>query len=391
MSITISKNINKLFLLMIAIFPVIDSINGYLVRTFDFSIGTIYKAICIFILFLYWFIHSTSKTLIVKLICIIGYIICSVGLNILFNGPEQLLADMVVKLSFNIVFFCLIKEFINKNFIDKSLLKKVMTIQSTLIILVLLIPYILGIGYTSYSGGLGYKGFFYSHNELNATLLILFYFCLGNINLKKEKYYIVLSILLGICLFLMSSKSSMIGCIAGVCIYAISQIKNLKKDYINKKVIGLIALGTIIIICIIAPFIESFIVRQKVLFSNFSGDILSTLTSGRNLFVINAWDTLINSGSFVIKLIVGNGFVSNILIEMDFIDLFFYLGSIGVIGGAYFIYKMLLYTKRNCKKNYLRLFGLVVIIAFSFFTGHILFTATASTYFIIFSIYNMYC
>ena len=52
MSITISKNINKLFLLMIAIFPVIDSINGYLVRTFDFSIGTIYKAICIFILFL---------------------------------------------------------------------------------------------------------------------------------------------------------------------------------------------------------------------------------------------------------------------------------------------------------------------------------------------------
>lgn len=390
---TINENCNKFLFGMFAILPIIDSINGFLVNTYDVSLGTVYKMLLIAIIILKVFTVSNLSikkfiTTYHSIIFSIVYIITSVGINLIISDLNPLW-DMIIKLIFNIVLYYSLYYLLKNQYLDSHYMSKLLYMQSVIIILCLLIPFILRIGYYSYAGNLGYKGFFYSHNELNATLLILFYYNINILYKKKDIQQIIITILLTICLFLMSSKSSMIGCLVGWFFYILLTFKN-KNIYLGKKQI-LFALSFLCIIFIVLfPFVLNFFTRQIALFNNFSGNIISTITSGRNLFVENAWTILSNDPYFIIKLFIGNGFASISLIEMDLIDTFFYLGVIGVIILLYWLRKYITLVI-NHNNDFLRLIGICIIFLFSFFTGHIVFTATASTYCIIYCLDNLFC
>lgn len=388
----INEKYNKVLFMFFAILPIIDSANGLLVRNYDFSLGTLYKMMLIFfIIGRIFYMHNFSIKQFIfayrPIIFPLFYIIVTVVIN-LFLFDVSPFWDMIIKVIFNIVLFYSLYYLVNEKLFDSFMLSKILYTQSIIIILCLLIPFLLGTGYYSYAGNLGYKGFFYSQNELNATLLILFYY---NIYIMYQKINIkqfVITFLLTICLILMSSKSSILGCILGWGFFIVFAFKK-KKNVINKQHIILFIIVLFVVSILVLPLISDFLVRQSTLFNNFSGDIISTITSGRNLFIRNAWANLSTDSSFILKLFIGNGFASTFLIEMDLIDIFFYLGLVGVALVTYWIIVYVRLFRKNDNNNF-RFIGLTVILLFSFFTGHIVFTATASTYFVMYCLENIF-
>lgn len=390
MKALIHHHIEKVIFIFFSLLPCIDSLNGYLVTTFDISIGILYKLVLSCIIFMIWLLFvNVKKELIIKIVFPFLYIFLVIIINYFLSIGQKPLTDLIIKLLFNISLFYSLMDLIQNKLIDSKLIDKILLSQSILIIMCILVPYFLGIGYYSYHGNLGFKGFFFSLNELNATILILFFYNIYNLANSNNNIYRITTPLIFICLILMSSKSSILGGGFGIIFYLYCLFKKKKINLTKKRITILftILLGFLIIIL---PFVSDFLIRQISLFNNFSGNIFSTITSGRNLLFIRAIEELSYDKYCILKFFIGNGFFSTFLIEMDLLDMFVYLGIFGMLGCIYFFYRLMLLSIKN-NNHILRIVGLSMIYLFSFFTGHVIFTATAGIYFVLFCMYNLYC
>lgn len=380
-------NVEKMVVLFFSLLPIVDSVNGILIRTGSFSISMAYKMFLMVLLLIpaikrnKWNVRVLGGA-----VGLIIYILVSVLLNLLIIRKELIEVDFPIKMIFNIItFFLLWQNIENCNLSGKSIYK-IFDNNVTIMMLSILVPYTLGLGYRIYSGGIGYKGFFYSQNELNAVLIILFYFCIFKISQKMTAWSIIQLVAIFVCVIMMNTKSSVIVCAVGGVIFV---VQGLKKLDIRYKVVIAVA-GAMVIFAakdFILLQITSMLGRQNGLLNVYGGNVLATLTSGRIYFVQEAFEELMGRPLYHIHLLLGNGFISEVLTEMDCVDIFFYLGIVGVILVAFvlaWMYYKSSFTLRN-DKNAIRKVGFLIIIAFSCITGHVLFMATSGCYF------AMYC
>ena len=140
----------------------------------------------------------------------------------------------------------------------------------------------------------------------------------------------------------------------------------------------------ILVICFyfLSKPIFGFLSRQTSLITNYNGSILATITSGRIYYVNDATKQLINSPYYILNILIGNGFISNFLVEMDFFDIFFYIGLIGVLILIWFIqwiFKKSTYMFVK-DKSFSLIIGFILLLCFSFVAGHILFMSTSGIY-----------
>lgn len=378
-------------IILLSILPIVDSINGILTYANKGSIGTIYKLIIIAVMLVMVLSDGKGLSRIFGAVLVaIGYIIFSIVINGVISDASMISVDYPVKLVFNIIMFFVLMQNVMDKHISGETLYKILNYNANVIILCILVPYALNIGHAIYSGNIGYKGFYYSQNELNAALIILFFFSLYKLNQKMTLWSVFQVVGIAVCILLMSTKSSLIACALGVGVYL---YEYMRKENGRKKIIliGILGIGVATVSGFVIGKIVDMFTRQNSLFSIYDGSLLATLTSGRIYTLEDAWQQLMNCEDFVINVLIGNGFFSNKLVEMDFFDIFFYLGIIGIIGVLIFLMYVLVKGKKNMKKdkNAIRVTGLIVITAFSFLTGHVLFMATSGCYFILYCIFLM--
>ena len=380
-----------IIVILFSILPIIDSINGILIEKQMTSIGTLYKVFVIGVLLI---LGISDGKMIRKqwgiIFVIIGYVLMTILTNSIVSNYSIISVDFPVKLIFNAVMFVLLVQNITKKHISADSIYKILNNNTYIIIICVLVPYALNIGNAIYAGNIGYKAFYYSQNELNASLIVLFFFSLYKLynKITIQALFQVCGVL--ICVLLMSTKSSLMACAIGIFIYLIDYIR---KENSRRKVVIIIA--GIIAILISGGFVISKIAdmftRQSSLFNMYDGSLIATLTSGRTYFLEDAFSEFIESDLFIERLLIGNGFCSNNLIEMDFFDIFFYLGIVGVTGVIIFAMYVIMKSKKNMRseKCLIRKTGFIVMLAFSFFTGHVLFMATSGCYFVLLCVFNM--
>lgn len=384
------SSVKGLIVFLFSILPLIDSLNGYLIRERGTSIGAAYKMLLICILA--FLVIRTGKITMSKMLKIgipALYVALSVGINILMGG-EVLNMDYPIKLVFNLVLFSLLLEVCKYGITDGKALYQILNYSSILMIFCMLVPYLLNVGYTIYSSGQGYKAFFYSQNELNACLIILFFFCLYKAIMKMNLAAMIQLAAIFVCVMLLSTKSSMIACAAGGGVFVLEYLRRKDSKYKFAMIILLVAAAAMAGDFAIRQ-ISAMFERQGYLSAIYNSDVLATITSGRSRFVQSAWELLWNNPAFFFQLLFGNGFCSSVLCEMDFIDIFFFLGAVGAAATVSFFIYVFFKSSRNFKKDesIIRPFAFILILGFAFITGHVLFMATSGCYFVLLCCFNL--
>lgn len=377
----------SLLILFFSILPIVDSINGFMLTEHRGDIGQLYKISLIILVTIYFFRMKTfTYREVIGLIFPIIYTILSMSLNFIIKMNRIPTYDHAIKLIYNLTLMQLLFILIKRKNIDKYFFEKIFTNNSFFVLLVILIPWILNMGYSVYSTGQGYKGFYYAQNELNAILLILYLYNINKSFKDVKMTNFLITILIGFCLVLLETKSSIIlGTIISL-IFIVYYIVVKKFKYKIVVVISIFCLIPIIV-KMLQPIVESFLYRQYYLSQNFNNSFFAYFSSGRVLYMINAFNYLKTNSFFILKLIIGNGFIGLNLVEMDIIDIFLYLGIIGVVYILIIMYKLIINTIKN-KNSTLDLFSLFIILTFSFFTGHVLFMTTSGIYFVLFCCYK---
>ena len=378
--------------LMFSILPIVDSVNGYLTTEGKFSIGTLYKMVVLFVLAFLIFLkrdRADKRDLMVSVL-VIGFVCASIGINIAL-GEKLISKDFPIKFIFNILTLVTLMQLVKQKIISGTVFYRIFDVGTLLMILCIMVPYILKVGYSIYGGNIGYKGFFYSQNELTAVLLILLYFSLYNLICNFSIKSILQAGGISLSILLTNTKSSMIACALGLVVFVVEYLR--RKESKHKML--LVVLIVVVIVGasgFVGKQIAGFMQRQTSLSNMYGKSIVATITSGRSYYVADAWAELMQNGHHFLKILIGNGFCSNVLVEMDFLDMFFFMGLLGVLG--YSLLGILVYKKsdRNYKSDHtvIRRIGFLIVLAFSFLTGHVAFYATSGCYFILLCLFDLY-
>ena len=384
--------IEQIIILLFSILPVVDSLNGILISVGVSGLGTIYKLVTLGILFLFALRNGTltKGTFLYTLLAVI-YLLFSIFSNMYILSGKLINADYPIKLLFNILTFSMLITCWNAGYISGESIYRILNINTWLMIFAVLVPYALNMGSTIYASGVGYKAFFYSNNELSASLIVLFYFSLYRITQKITLPRIGQLLGIAICVLLLNTKSGIIACFAGCGLYIVEYMFR-KEARFKGLVFIAVCFGLYVAKDFIIAQVQNFMSRQTFLYELYGGSMLDTLLSGRTFFLKEAWNYLVNGPSHSFRLLFGNGFCSTHLVEMDFIDIFFYLGAIGVAMVTLFIFVILFRSRKNFKADHsiMRPFGYLMVVGFAFLAGHVIFMATAGCYFILICCFNLF-
>lgn len=381
-------NMQLLFITLCSLLPFVDSINGVL--SGHASIGSVYKILLLAVLGLSLILskvkpdHIKLKVLAILVLYITIIVLC----NSKVFGDSILSNSIPIKMIFNIVFFFLLSEALVNNVLSKQSLFMILNNSSWVFIVCFLIPYILGLGNTIYAHGMGYKAFFISQNELSFVLLALCLFAAYELHVKITVVRVIQLVLLAMCGFLINTKSTIFGCLLAIVILVFEKIK--KSDLrIKLTTLGVVLVFAFIFKNLLFSSIGSVISRFTSLKSNYyNGSILTAILSGRNLYIQSAWTYLVKK-HFIFRLIFGNGFCTKYLVEMDFVDMFFFMGIIGEAIFIYFMYRLgkNIYKMKEQDGCRIRFLYFCIVLAFMFITGHVIFMAMSGTYFVLFCCY----
>lgn len=383
--------IEQVIILLFSILPVVDSLNGILITRGLPSIGTLYKLLVLGVLLVFTLREGgISAPVILSCLGIVIYMAVSIFLNIYLFSGKLINTDFPIKLLFNVLTLALLLNCAKVGYIDGESICTILNINTWLMIVMILVPYALGLGSTIYSGGIGYKGFFYSNNELSVALIILFYFSLYRVARKIS--LVNLGQLLGImvCVLLLNTKSGMAACLAGGALFIVEYLCRRGARF-KGLVVLLILFGLYVMKDFIIEQVAGFLQRQTYLYGLYGGSLLDTIVSGRTFYLEDAWASLVSGPAFLFRLFFGNGFCSEHLVEMDFIDIFFYLGAFGVVCLTDFLIYFFVASWKNFKadRTLVRPFGYLLVVGFAFLAGHIFFMATSGCYFVLMCCLNL--
>lgn len=416
---------NKISLLFVLL-PFLDLFTALFTRNTNFVIspGIIFKSLLL-LYFVVYILKSKSKFKKV-LICYLIFILLYLFMYFIIKNDLLDLNYLLTELTFlfKLIYFPIcfmgLLCFFDDNNIKENTITGIFKYSLIIYVLLLIIPTIFGISYTTYPMHLkGYIGLYYAGNEIANIMVILFPFAYLFINKGKYGFLIIFPIIL--VMMMIGTKVATFGClIITVLSLIFSIIKN--KFRINKVVIKCFS------IFVFALFISTnsyAVYNYNYIKNNVYNDeskeiiiddnnkakveeiqgylnifydknkltkIIRPLVSGRDMLLANTisiYNDLDNDSNIWL----GIGFsnterVNNTniarLVEIDICDLYFHFGIIGllislfpfIIVGYLFIVN---FSKIKLNSIYL-LLVLFLVIGVSTFSGHILFAPAVSIY-----------
>lgn len=397
----IQKNTANIFLktlfIMICLFPLLDSLNGFLLKNNIFTmLGQMTRGIFIVLLFSLVLLNFNFQKLKNNIItCIVVSCICAISLLMAFLFKSEYYNEISIMITIKFLSFIFMIEgllcLVKLDVIGKGFLESIFDINSLLVPLVIIIPYLLGVGFTIYADGTGYKGFYFSNNELNFVLVLLLYFKYNQFLKNRSFFKLLIVFLILFCCFLLNSKSSLILCF--LIIIGLPIILHLKGELrLSKRLIFsafvLMIIGGCILSIIMRNSIYEFINRQLYFLRNKS--FIEYFTSSRTLIVENSWNKLIDNSNVFFRFVFGNGGLKDINdvspTEMDFIDTFFYYGMIGIGFITVYFTKILIKMKKDYNDV---MFLYILLLVYAFWTGHVFFYGISGSYFALMIAYSM--
>ncbi len=372
--------------LLLLLLPV-DMINGILLHNniiLPISISQIYKVFILFF-FLVRILVYPNKTLIV--LVLIATLFFPTLYQIIRQGEASFIVSDTIKLLryllplFSFMFF----SALFKKYNPENHQRAFQLIKFSYIVLVIniFIKY-LGLGYPMYSNGnIGSRGFFNAGNELSVLLVILCSILAYNlwIQNKTKKYclFLVLNVFVGISL---SSKTGLLGILLVFFLIPLKPISltiNIKRLKIT--LVSLI-IGLPLIVLIAWKIIKNSTIFLRLSFFWDKLDLLTFIFSSRNIFAENALNVYKREYNLAEK-IVGVGQTrfemlnGDKIVEIDFLDIFFAYGFVGVITFILFLIYLIVqagnFRKNANKYFYARFVFLMTIIIFGISTiaGHV--------------------
>lgn len=405
---TLSNIESILILISFGSIAIIDSINGFIIRNFDtiVSLGQIYRILLI--IFMLYLITKFRQFRIIPIL-IVGYLtLIQILYFLIYHGSVHILFNDLVEISKFILIIFIIEAFKalrihEKNF--KRLLRNIFLANLILFPVSLLIPKLLGVGYSMYSNNVGNSGFFYAANDLNAVLIILFAYGInilfqGNLTRNKWISFSVIVLSIAASLILLGSKSSIAFTALIIFIYTIKFFKE-KKKYFSRKNIVLSLTGIVVLMAaagiVFNDDINKSLERHSYFFEKQAkeGNVISFIVTGRDEFLSASYQAYVNADLKFLRFWLGVGSDTHaketaayfsddrdsLIIEMDIWDTLFRYGFLGVvIMYGYLLLIIYEHVRLNQNYNFNFLLCFALLLMYSSLGGHVLYSALSGSF-----------
>lgn len=425
----LSNKFEKILGLYIILQPIIDIITSLCVRNSleNLSFGIFIRTLFMVALAIYTLIKLDKKDrckILIYYFCIVLYAISYLANSYIKNGLSTIFVQikgLIKTFYFPVVLSSLLVIYKNCPYSSK---KKYLNIALSIYILTIFIFKMFSVGYPTYplKDNLGTIGLFYAGNEISAILALLSPICF--IMFFNEKFNVTNAILCFLTVYCMLEVGTKTSFLSIVCLIIVAFImafiklltdKNFHKQFITML---LIVLFSVIFVGNSSAGknlgIQPLIFQNESHSQNISGNNNTTdtpvetptnLLSNRDIYLKDTIDEYKNSN--IIDKIVGRGYVSNYdntiqeskLIEIDYFDIFFCHGFLGVliyivplvIVIGLFVKKFFTNFINNIKNHTLifLLYSLLIICGIALMAGHV-FTAPAVSLFLILNILEIF-
>ncbi|EUJ18718.1 hypothetical protein HB852_06695 [Listeria grandensis] len=392
----------KIFIFLFAIFPVVDALNGFVLSAgINLPIGVAYRLVCIAFLIFQIARKGFPKRL--YTILSVTFIFCGIislfiQTIVLQNDLSALLYDLTNMTKFFL--WALIPYYVyqRKDQLKETSYEKIFLAISIFFTLGLLIPYALGIGNQTYAGSdAGYKAFFFANNDTTIGFIVSATFT-GWYLFKQTKATKLWTRLMLALLYLGNLLGLLLlGTKTGIVYGVILTIVLLLRFFFFQKRIGpavkwgigvtVIAVLTLIVFqgrAFIVETMSGLVQRLTYFYNLYNGDLVRFITSSRSEFLDSAFRSFTDSGNLMTQLF-GYGFSQRVatwglgdLVEMDFFDVFF---SLGILGLLVTLGLLLFFFITSCKKRSIYSVLFLILVLYGAFAGHVLFSALSSTLF----------
>lgn len=389
----------SLIIYLLLLNPILDLLTGLYLNVFQlnskFTPGIIVRN---FIL-LYMIYYVWKNKIKIKYLVLLGITFILTNIAQIYSGVSTRLfleIQYFIKFLYNLLILFIGYEIIkkqNSNYIEKIFYY--FTISGVMYSLVILISFLTGTDFKTYSHGLSSKGLFFAGNDLAAILAVIYpisvylYFKLRDVDKKWVLFYNI-TIMLG--LIVVGTRVAFLSVFLTFIVYFVFIAVNKDKDMLKKYVIFLVISYLSFSIFSYASkvtkgidIIDNSIQRQQMNLEKTKYDSTTYVLSSRNIKFKWAFDDYKNSN--VVRKIFGIGRgTQEQTVEMDFVEVWLYYGVAGLIIMTYYIFKygfMFLFKLQKIRSDmlYLVLFtSLFLGFGSSFLAGHVLFSVSAGTY-----------
>lgn len=377
----------KVIFYVFALLPIIDSLNGFFIAYnihFVISVGQIYRMVTILTLLMlsFRFIkYVTNKRMMIGTIIICSFYCILTCCH--FVWSDNFKQDIYILLQWIFLFFCswAIITLVKYNFVRKKVIKNIMKCYLIVVPLTIIIPYFLGIGFHTYSGNVGFKGFYYANNGISLLVSVLCIYAMYEVSKHNSLLNIALLIINIIVCMNIGTKSASLSIIIGI-FFIFLLNRNKIRQLSNKNKLFLFIIFVVFGILLIILFRKQieYIIHRLIYMNELNGDILNTLTSGR----VDKANSIFGKYPFhnslgYIYLLIGRGY-TNMISEMDEIDLFIQYGMVGVV--LFIQYMILIYKTFNKKdKQYIYIYWYIIF--YSLIVGHVFTNALSTMIFVL--------
>jgi len=426
----LSKSFEKIFWIFLFINPLLDIVNGMyimLVRnigvldveyinTLGVTPSLVVRMLMLVLFALYVLIIRDKKSILTAIPIGIAWVL-SVVSEFMALGTAQFFLDAqyMARFCFNIVVLMVYTRVFSARWDEDGdkLIKKVdVIIAYTLAILAIfvIVPSVLGMGYSTYADRLGYRGsrgFFYAGNDITAILALLFPLCLARLmraDIRKEAAGIILpiaAVAFGVnAMLIIGSKTAFLACGATAAAMFLAglffSVKEKKASYIINYIIAAVA---VVAIFGILNLISGSQMASTVSDSLAATEVLaesegtgSAMLHGRGSKFSEQFEMFKQGGIFVWLFGLGRGRLTTIL-EMDVFEVLFYYGIFGFCAMLWLYLKLAIEFFIGFFKNFsitawAAFLALGLCAGYLFIAGHVLFSVTSGFYFSLTIVYS---
>jgi hypothetical protein len=379
-----------LFLLLIT--PVIDTINGFYILhhgATGISIGTFFRLLII--------AFSLAGAVKYKKYILIIFTMLYFPLNGILRGV--FLGGVVENLTYAmkwvmvVLLIITLEHYSNKKLYFLQTIHNILWFWAIFVPLSLVIEYVFNIGYAAYFDA-GFKGLYYSTNDVAFVLIILFIYSFYNLFVGHAWRWGIVAGLNFIAILILGTKSSLI--FAVVSVIVIPVIFGIKRYPV--KTITIYVLIVIFAFCVSRLFqrnIAQIFDRYTAMWSVTTVKNTSKLesffifaTSGRTTRISDEL-AQISAGNEILNVLFGWIIPDNAhVVEMDFHDLLFQYGIVG------FVLLLSFYIRRMVKGKFVKsIFTYMLFVGLLYCTlaGHVISGAFSGTMFaLVFVLYECY-
>lgn len=282
---------------LLSVIPIIDLINGYNLlyeTSLGSTIGIVFRMFS-FIFFAYLSIMNISNKKLLYLYVLFFCVLLSVFINFYRTSSTSGLVDELtyaIKLLLPVVYALGLSNCINLKIVPSNIVDKIFFNYAKIVPFTLIIPRLMGIGFDSYALGGGYKGLYFSNNELNILLMAISIFLFWKTLHSYNISIIILLIFNFFSMLMIGSKTSIIVLLLLIIMYIFYKFS------LKKIALVLLLVFTLVpwIYRVFSNFFTELFFRFRFYYeiTNAQDNILNFLLSNRNLRITPAFENLFN-------------------------------------------------------------------------------------------------